>query len=98
MTLLSTIVAFLARWALGCSMVNRGPWSTLIHSVWSLKEVGVWNHLPLWGKKSLCSRLRHWLKTLSDGANDRSSRQRIHVGTGPRVGALLTLVLLLVLA
>jgi hypothetical protein len=30
MTLLSTIVAFLARWVLGCSIVSRGLWSTLI--------------------------------------------------------------------
>jgi hypothetical protein len=98
MTLLSTIVAFLARWVLGYCMVSRGPLSTLIPSVWSLKEVGVRNHLPLWGNKSLCSRLRHWLKTLSDRANDRSSRQRIDVDAGPGVGARLTLALLLVLA
>jgi hypothetical protein len=57
----------------------------------------VQNHLPLWGNKSLCSRLRHRLKTLSDGANDRSSRRRIDVNAGPRVGALLTLALLFVL-
>jgi hypothetical protein len=97
MTLMSTIIAFLARWVLGCSMVSRGPWSTLIPSVWSLKEVGVRNHLPLWCNKSLCSRLRHWLKTLSDRAIDRSNRRRIDVDTGPRVGALLTLALLLAL-
>jgi hypothetical protein len=78
-------------------MVSQGPWSTLIPSIWSLKEVGVRNHLPLWGNKSLCSSLRHRLKTLSDGANDRSSRQRIDVDVGPRVGALLTLALLLAL-
>jgi hypothetical protein len=74
MTLLSTIVAFLVQWVLGCCMVSRGPWSTLIPNDWSLKEDGAWNHLPLWGNKSLFSRLRHRLKTLSDGANDRSSR------------------------
>jgi hypothetical protein len=56
------------------------------------------NHLPLWGNKSLCSRLRHQLKTLSDGANDRSNRQRIDIDAGPRVGALLTLAFMLVLA
>jgi hypothetical protein len=97
MTLLSTIVAFLARWVLGCSMVSRGAWSTLIPSVWNLKKVGVWNHLSLWGNKSLFSRLRHWLKTLSDGANDRSSKQRIYIDAGPGVSALLTLALLLAL-
>jgi hypothetical protein len=67
MTLLSTIVAFLVQWVLGCCMVSRGPWSTLIPNDWSLKEDGAWNHLPLWGNKSLFSRLRHRLKTLSDG-------------------------------
>jgi hypothetical protein len=95
MTLLSIIVAFLTCWVLGCSMVGRGLWSTLIHSVWSLKEVGVWNHLPLWGNKSLCNRLRHRLKTFSDGAKYRFNRRRIDVDVGPRVGALLTLALLL---
>jgi hypothetical protein len=38
------------------------------------------------------------LKTLSDGTEDRSSRQRIDVDVGPRVVALLGLTLLLVLA
>jgi hypothetical protein len=74
MTILSTIVAFLARWVLGCSMVSRGPLSTLIPSVWNLKEVGARNHLLLWGNKTLFGRLRHRLKTLSDGEKDRSSR------------------------
>jgi hypothetical protein len=76
---------------------QSGPLSTPIPSVWSLKEVGVQNHLPLWGNKSLCSRLRLQLKTLSDGVNDRSSRRRINVDARPGVGALLTLALLLAL-
>jgi hypothetical protein len=79
-------------------MVSRGPLSTLIPSVWNLKEVGVWNHLPLWGNKSLCGRLRHRLKTLINGAEDRASRQRIDIDAGPRVGALLTLAFVLALA
>jgi hypothetical protein len=79
-------------------MVSRGPLSTLIPSVWNLKEVGVWNHLPLWGNKSLCGRLRHRLKTLIDGPEDRASRQRIDIDAGPRVGALLTLAFVLALA
>jgi hypothetical protein len=58
----------------------------------------VQNHLPLWDNKSLCSRLRHRLKTLSDGAEDRASRQRIDVDAGPGVGGRLTLALLLALA
>jgi hypothetical protein len=57
----------------------------------------VWNHLPLWGNKSLFGRSRHRLKILSDGAEDRSSRQRIDIDAGPGVGALLSLTLLLVL-
>jgi hypothetical protein len=48
-TLMSTIIAFLAWWVLGWSMVGRGPWSILIPNVWSMKEVRVQNHLPLWG-------------------------------------------------
>jgi hypothetical protein len=95
-TLLSTIVALLALWAWGCSQVGRGPLNALIFGVWSLKEVGVRNHLPLWGDKSLFSCLRHWLKTLSDGVEGRSNRRRTN--TGPRVPTLLALVLLLVLA
>jgi hypothetical protein len=79
-------------------MVSRGPLSTLIPSVWSLKEVGAQNHLPLWGNKSLFSRLRHQLKTLSDGVEDRPSRRRIDIDVGPRVGALLTLAFVLALA
>jgi hypothetical protein len=79
-------------------MVSRGTLNTLIPSVWSLKEVGVWNHLPLWGNKSSFSKLRHRLKTLSDGAEDRSNRRRIDVDAGPGVGALLTLEFLLALA
>jgi hypothetical protein len=79
-------------------MVDQGPLSTLIPSVWSMKEVGAQNHLLLWGNKSLFGRLRHWLKTLSDGVKDRSSRRRIDVDAGPRVGALLGLMLLLALA
>jgi hypothetical protein len=79
----------------------RSGWGSLssqIPSIHSLKVVGMQNHLPLWGDKSLSSRLRHQMKTLSDGTEDRSSRQRIDVDVGPRVVALLGLTLLLVLA
>jgi hypothetical protein len=56
------------------------------------------NHLSLWGNKSLFSRLRHRLKTLNDGANDRSSRRRIDVDAESGVGARLTLAFVLALA
>jgi hypothetical protein len=79
-------------------MVSRGPLSTLIPSVWNLKEVGVRNRLLLWGNKSLFGRLRHRLKTLSDGAKDRSSRRINDIDAGPGVGALLTLAFVLALA
>jgi hypothetical protein len=79
-------------------MVDQGPWSTLIPSVWSLKDVGAWNHQLLWGNKSSFNRLGHRLKTMSDGVEDRSNRRRIDVDVGPRVGALLTLAFLLALA
>jgi hypothetical protein len=79
-------------------MVGRGPWSTLIPNVWSLKEVGVQNHLLLWGNESVFSRSGHRLKTLSDGAENRSSRRRIDIDAGPGVDDLLGLTLLLVLA
>jgi hypothetical protein len=78
-------------------MVSCGTFSTLIPRVCSLKDVGGQNYLPLWGNKSLCNRLRHQLKTLSDGAKDRFNRQRIYLDAGPGVGALLTLALLLTL-
>jgi hypothetical protein len=63
-----------------------------------MKEVGAQNHLPLWGNKSLFGRLRHRLKTLSDGAKDRPNRRRIDIDAGPGVGALLTLVFVLAFA
>jgi hypothetical protein len=46
-TLLSTIVAFLIHWGLGHILVAQGPLHILIPSVWSLKDIGVQNHLPL---------------------------------------------------
>jgi hypothetical protein len=79
-------------------MVSQGPLSTLIPSAWSLKEVGVQNHLSLWGIKPLCNTLRHRLKTLSDWANDRSGRRRIDGNARPGVRARLTLALLFALA
>jgi hypothetical protein len=62
------------------------------------KRGWAWNHLLLWGNKSTFSRSGHRLKTLSDGAEDRSNRRRIDVDAGPGVGALLTLAFLLALA
>jgi hypothetical protein len=38
-----------------CTLTSWGPLHILILSVWGLKEIGVWNYLPLWGDKSLSS-------------------------------------------
>jgi hypothetical protein len=70
----------------------------MISSIRSLKEIGAQNHLLLTGDKSLAYLLRHLLRTLWDGAKDRSSRQRIDIDAGPRVGAPLGLMLLLAFA
>jgi hypothetical protein len=98
MTLLSTVEASGVRFIRCCIQSGWGSLSTLIPSVQSLKDVRAWNHPALWGDKSLSSRLRHRLKTLSDGAEDGSSMRRIDVHAVPGVGALLGLTLLLVLA
>jgi hypothetical protein len=97
MTLLSTIEASGVHLIRCCIWSGWGSLSILIPIVWSLKEIGTQNHLSLRGDKSLSSSLMHQLKTLSGGAEDRSSRRRIDVDTGARVGALLGLRLLLVL-
>jgi hypothetical protein len=67
MTLLSIIVAFLVRSGLGRILVGQGPLHILIPGVWSLKDLGVRNHLSLWGDTSLSSCLRHLLMTLGYG-------------------------------
>jgi hypothetical protein len=74
MTLLTTVEASSVCFIQCCIWSGWGSLSILIPSIWSLKEVGTRNHLSLWGDRSLSSRLRRRLKTLSDGAKDRSSR------------------------
>jgi hypothetical protein len=74
MTLLFIVEASGVHFIRCCLWSGWGSLSTLIPSVWSLKEVGAWSHLPLWGDKSLSSRLSHRLKTLSDGEEDGSCR------------------------
>jgi hypothetical protein len=98
MTLLSTIEASGVSFIRCCILSGWGPLSTLIPSIQSLKEVGTWNHLSLRGDKSLASWVRHLLRTLWDGAEDRFSWQRTNVDARPGVGALLGLTLLLALA
>jgi hypothetical protein len=78
-----------------CNLSSCGPFHILILSVWGLKGVGVWNHLLLWGDKSLSSWLRHPLETLLHKVEGRSSRQRTNARHG--VATLLTLVCLLLL-
>jgi hypothetical protein len=82
MTLVTTVETSSVRFIRCCILSGWSFLSTLILSVWSLKEVGVRNHLLLRGDKSLSSRLRHRLKSLSDGTKDRTSRQRIDVDAG----------------
>jgi hypothetical protein len=98
MTFLVTVEASVVHFIWCCILSGWGSLRTLFPSFWSLKKIGERNHLLLRGNKSLSSRLRHWLKTLSDGAEDRSGRRRIDVDAEPRVGALLGLTLLLALA
>jgi hypothetical protein len=106
-TWISTVETNLARFHRHCTLSSWGllhilifsgwgPLSARIHSIWSLKEVGAWNHLSLWGDKSMPSRLRHMWNTLLHGVEGRSSRRRSD--TRPRVAALLTLEFLLALA
>jgi hypothetical protein len=98
MTILAAVEASGVYFIWYCILSGWGSLSTLFPNVWSMKNIGAWNHLLLRGNQSLSSGLRLRLKTLSDGAEDRSGRQRFDVDAGPRVGALLTLVLLLALA
>jgi hypothetical protein len=97
-TLLSTVEASGVHFIQCCILSGWGFLSTLFPSVWSLKEIGTRNRLLLRGDKSLASRLRHLLITLSDRMKDSSSRRRIDVDAGPGIGAMLTLTLLLALA
>jgi hypothetical protein len=97
MTFLSTVEASGVHF-FWCSILSGwSPLSTLIPSIQSLKEIGVWNHLLLRGDKSLASRVRHLLRTLWNGAEEWSSRQTIDIDAGLRVGAMLGLTLLLAL-
>jgi hypothetical protein len=98
MTLLSTVETSGVRFIRCCIWSGWDSLSTLIPSIQSLKEIHAQNHLLLRGDKSLANRVRHLLRTLWDGAKDRSSRCRIDVDAGPGVGALLNLTQLLVLA
>jgi hypothetical protein len=113
MTLLSTVEASGVCFIRCYIWSGWGSLSTLIPSVWSLKKFGARNHLLLKGNnlkkfgarnhlllkgnKSLASWSRHQLRALWNGAEDRSSRRRIGIDAGPRVGVLLGLTLLLTL-
>jgi hypothetical protein len=56
-------------WVLG----SLGPLNTLIPSRRSLEIVGALNHLMLWGRESLSSCLRPWLKLRLNRMEHRSS-------------------------
>jgi hypothetical protein len=70
---LSTVETSIACFHGCCTMSSWVPLHILILSVWGLKEVGAWNHLSLWGDKSLFSWLRHPLCTLLHKVDGRSS-------------------------
>jgi hypothetical protein len=82
MTLLSTVEASDVRFIRCCIWSGCGSLSTLIPSVWSLKEIGVQNHLLPRGNKSLASQSRHCWRALWNGAEDRSSRRRTDIDAG----------------
>jgi hypothetical protein len=73
-TLLSTVEASGIRFIRCCIWSGWGSLSTLIPSVRSLKKIGAWNYMLLSGNKSLASLLRHHLRALWNGAEDRSNR------------------------
>jgi hypothetical protein len=71
MSLFTTIVAprINLLWVVG----SLGPLNTLIPSSRSLEIIGVLNHLTLWGRESLSSCLRPWLKLWLSRMEHRSS-------------------------
>jgi hypothetical protein len=60
MSLFTTVVAPMI--SLLRAIGSLGPLNTLIPSSRSLEIIGVLNHLMLWGRESLSSCLRPWLK------------------------------------
>jgi hypothetical protein len=74
MTLLSTVEASGVHFIRCCIWSGWGSLSTLIPSVWNLKEIGARNHLLPRSNKSLASRSKHRLRALWNRAEDRSSR------------------------
>jgi hypothetical protein len=52
---------------------SLGSLNTLIPSSWSLEVVGALNHLTLWGRESLSSCLRPWLKLRLSRMEHRSN-------------------------
>jgi hypothetical protein len=71
MSLFTTVMAptISLLWVLG----SLGSLNTLIPSSRSLEVVGALNHLTLWGRESLSSCLRPWLKLWLSGTEHRSS-------------------------
>jgi hypothetical protein len=98
MTLLAIVETSGVHFIQYCILSGWGSMRTLISSIWNLKEIGAWNHLLWRGDKSLTSWLRHLLRTLWDGAEDRPSKRRVDLDAGPGIGVLLNLTLLLALA
>jgi hypothetical protein len=68
MTFLSIVEASGVCFIRCCIRSGWGSLSARIPNIQSLEVVRAWNHLPLWGDKSLSCSLRHQLKTLSNNA------------------------------
>jgi hypothetical protein len=73
------------------------PLNTLIPSNRSLEIVGALNHMMLWGRESLFSCLRSYLKLRLSRTEHRSSRRRSNTGPGTTARLMLMHQLTLVL-
>jgi hypothetical protein len=71
MSLLSTVVA--PAISLQRILGSLGPLNTLIPSSRSLQIIGALSHLTLWGRESLSSYLRPWLKLQLSRTKHRSN-------------------------
>jgi hypothetical protein len=76
---------------------SLGPLNTMISSSGSVEIVGALNHLMLWGRESLSSYLRSWLKLRLSKMEHRSSSRRSNTGPGATAWLILMHQLMLAL-